>query len=399
MTATTGASVRAVNHRLGPLAWGTTAVMATYASFQLLAGHSAVMSAWWKHEWLRRALHARWPSTPLGPAPPEPTAADWVGPSVTAVVLVAALVVVALALVAAGRGWWLLLVSALPLLPTQVAPGVWAPALSNQVLYAVVWPAGASQPSIAWSWLSAGVDALVVAVPAAAFASVVVARRPAVFSAEVVRRLAPLAMAAAMVVTWNWRAGLPQNWTHLAGLAAWMLLGALLLTGGLRPWWAALVLVAAAALAQGLVSWTPALDGQPVVVDPAAWSASVAAMVAGGWVLVAPRVGHGLRWCLGRWQAMVAADVQARDRQQRATPRRAGLSSRVSRQPPRDCGAADPRDPAADPDLDTRLRATSWGSGGADLDLGQHSALATSGGRVSHRAPAGAAGGGGRHRG
>jgi len=394
----TGTSVRAANHRLGPVACGTAAVAATYAGFQLLAGHSAVMSVWWRSQWLRRVLHARSPKTVLGPAPPVPTAADWLGSSVTAVLLVAALGSLALALVAAGRGWWLLLPSALPLMPTQVAPGVWAPELSNQVLYAVVWPAGASQPSIAWSWLSAGVDALVIAVPAAALAVVVVARRPQAFSADVLRRLFPLAVAAALVVTWNWRAGQPQSWTHLAVLGVWALVGALMLSGGLRPWWAVLVLVATAALGQGLLRWTPGLGTQPVAVDPAAWSAVVAALAAGGWVLVAARAGHGLRWCVHRWHAMVAADIAARDRQRRTATRRIDLASAGAGQPPSRPGAAERGGPAARPDGDSRPGEVRLRSGGEDPVAGR-GGCGAAGGRVTHRARAAAAGGGGRHRG
>jgi hypothetical protein len=352
---------------LTPVVWGTLAVVATYACFQLLAGHSAVTSAWWRSEGLRRTLHARSPKAVVGQPQPVPTTADWLPSSATAVLLVLALVVLALALVAAGRGWWLLLVSALPLLPTQVAPGTWAPELSNQVVNAVVWPAGASEPSIAWSWLSAGVEALVIAVPAAALGAVVVQRRPAVFSDEVVRLLAPVAVAVTLVVTWNWRAGQPQDWTHLARLAIWVLVGALLLTGGLRLRWSMAVLVLTAALADGLLRWTTAADSQPLAVAPTAWWACVPALLGGGWVLVAPHAEYGMRWCLGRWRAMVTADVDSRHQHRQAAARRdQALPTEVER-------------PEREPRSDAVARAGT--------------------GRVSHRAPAAAAGGGGRHRG
>jgi hypothetical protein len=377
MDADSRAGRRPPAHRLRPVVWGSLAVLATYTGFQLLVAESAAGSLWWRNEWLRRSLQARFPTVSFGPAQPVPSWQTWLPSAVTSVVLVGALAALALALVCAGRGCWLFLASALPLVPARVAPGVWLPAVPDQVMYSIVRPAGATEPSVTWSWLSAGVEALVIALPALALSAVVVERRPVLFSADVVRRLVPVMLAVVAVVAWNWRAGEPQDWVQHGHRMVWMLVGALLLAGGLRRRWALPILVALPALAAGLLRWTSGVDGPPqVVLDPAASAASAAAVLGGGWIVVSPLVVRVLRWPLSRWRAMVIADVE-----RRSVPRSTAPAERSA-------GAADRRSRRAGPDGPDRPGASD-GPGATGLPAGP----------VSRRAPAAPAGAGGRHRG
>lgn len=351
-------SLRAPVHRLRPVVWGSVAVLVTYAGFQALVAWSATTTLWWQNQWLLRNLHARYPRASFGPPQPVPSWESWLPASASAVALIGALVAVALALVCAGRGWWLLLPAALPLIPAQISPGAWAPQLSNQAVYAIVWPAGSTQPSIAWPWLSAAVEALVVALPAVALSAVVLHRRPALFSAEVLRRLLLVVLAIGAVAVWNSSAGEPQDWVMLARRATWVVIGGLLLSGGLRRRWAVPLVLALPAAASGVVRWTTGLDGHPVITfDSSAWALSVAALLGGAWVFAAPWAALPLRWWHAQWDSMVAADVARRTSS-------AGISA----------GSDEPGEEAESPTTAEPV------------------------GSVSHRAPAAPAGAGGRHR-
>ena len=150
---------------------------------------------WWQREWARLRLHHQYPKAAVRPAGARPGWQSWVPSATTAFVLILALALLALALVCAGRGWWLLAGRRrYPLVPTQVAPGVWAPPLSNQLMYALVWPAGSTEPSTIASWVSAAIEVLVVALPAMVLRSVVLERRPSCTPPDAARRLLAVAV-------------------------------------------------------------------------------------------------------------------------------------------------------------------------------------------------------------
>jgi hypothetical protein len=280
----------------------------------LVSSSTMTSTLWWQSEWLRLRLHHKFPKASFTQPIPGPTWESWLPSATTAYILILALLFLALALVSAGRGRWLFLVAALPLVPAQIAPGTWAPVLTNQVMYAIVWPAGATAPSTAWSWVSAGLEALVIAVPPLALRSVVRECAPAVDMHDVVLRLLPAGVAVAAVVGWNHSAGEPQDWTMLARRGAFVVVGALVLTGGLRRRRILLLLAVLPALAGGVVRWTTGVDGhQAVAYDSSAWALSFALLGGGAWVLVQPSVARVLRWLRLSWVAMVVADAERRN--------------------------------------------------------------------------------------
>jgi len=337
-------------------------VLGTYAAFQLLTAWSATSSWWWRNEWLRRTLQARHPRGAVPAGAPPPTWQDWLPSAVTAVVLIGALVAIGLAMVGAGRRWPVALVVAVPLIPYPITSGLWAPQLSNQVVYAIIWPVGASAPSPGWAWLSAGVEALVVALPAVALSAVVVERRPELSSGQVLARLAPAAAAAAAVLAWNSRAGQPQDWVAAARTATWVIIGALLLTGGLRRRWALGVLVIAAAVANGLVRWSTGADGTlELIVDPTAWAFSAAAVLGGAWALAAPAAAGPLRWWQGLWRASIASEAERRSVAQLPAAPRRGRGQPPPSRPPGANETGEGASPA--PALTHRARPTPVGGG------------------------------------
>jgi hypothetical protein len=198
--------------------------------------------------------------------------------------------------------------------PTQLAPGVWAPPLSNQVLYALVWPGSATVPSTSWTWVSAAIESLVVALPAVALSAVVLQRRPVLFSADVARRLLPGALAVAAVGIWSVNAGDPPDWGQLGCQVLWAAIGAMLFFGGLRRRVAVPLLVLLPALASGLLRWGPGIDQATTVttvnVDPAAWGMSVAALVGIGWVVVQPLTMWPVRHWRRAWADQMAAAAE-----------------------------------------------------------------------------------------
>ena len=297
------------DHRLRPVLLASSCVLATYAALQAFAGSTMTSTLWWQAEWIRLRLHRQYPKAGFTQPVPGPTWEAWLPSTVTACVLVLALVLLALAVVAAGRGWWLLLVAALPLVPAPIAAGVWAPMLSNQLMWAVVWPARATDPSTTWAWASAAIEAVVVAVPAMAIRSVAPSRRPPVDTSEVVRRLVPVAAVFVAVVAWNSSAGEAQDWGTLARRAAFFGLGALVVAGGLRRRWLVLLAVLPAVSA-GAIRWTTAVDGHAsLVYDPAAWAVTVCFACGGAWVVVQPSIagaaGRVRRW----WTATLVAEL------------------------------------------------------------------------------------------
>jgi hypothetical protein len=293
--------------------WATIAVLATYAALQALAGSTMTSTLWWQSEWTRIRLHHEFPKASFTQPRPGPTWESWLPSATTAFVLILSLVILALVLVCAGRGWWLLLVAAIPLVPAQIAPGTWAPELSNQLMYAIVWPAGATEPTTAWCWVSAAIESLVIAVPALGLKAVVVERRQAVHISQVVRQLLPGAVIIAAVVGWNVSAGEVQDWTTLARRAVFAVIGALLFSGGVRRRRALPLLVLLPAFASGLVRWTTGVDGHAAVVTD--WSVrgqSVAAVCGAAWILGYPAVARAVRSMRTSWVAMIDADEARR---------------------------------------------------------------------------------------
>ncbi len=275
----------------------TVAVLLVQGAVQSLVAHGVATRTWWTSEWVRLQLQLAQPKAPYVQHPaPAPSWRDWVPSATTAVLVTAALVLLALLVARVGRGWWLLAVAALPLLPAELAPGVWAPPLSNQVAYALVWPAGATEPQTAWAWISAAITAVLVAVPAAALA-VTRTRQPWASPGLVLGRLAPVGLVAAAWLGWQSYAGHPAD----VLLASWrtilVVVGALAMTGVVRRGQVLLVLVVLPAFAAGAVRWTTTADGVPtLVLDPAAWWMSAAAVAGGVYAAwLQPRLARALR--------------------------------------------------------------------------------------------------------
>ncbi len=293
-------------HRLRPVVWASFGVLATYAGLQVLAGRTMTSTLWWQNEWLRLKLAHRYPKSSFAHAVPGPGWQTWLPSAATSFVLVLALVLLALLMVRANRGWWLLLVAGIPLIPAQVAPGTWAPELSNQVMYAMVWPAGATTPVTAWSWISAAVEALVIAVPALALRSVVHERSPRVHSADLLRRLVLPCLVVVAVVSWNISAGEAQDWGMLGRRLAFGAIGAALATSSIRLRWALPALVVLPLVAAGFVRWTTGVDGQPLVTtDAAAWALTVCALCGAAWVLAEPYLAKAFGVARVHWTSML----------------------------------------------------------------------------------------------
>ena len=289
-----------------PVLWATIAVLATYAGLQVMAGRTMTSTLWWQNEWLRIKLAHTYPKSSFAHAVPGPGWQTWLPSATTSFVLVLALVLLGLLMVRANRGWWLLLVAGVPLIPAQIAPETWAPALSNQVMYAMVWPAGATTPVTAWSWISAAVEALVIAVPALALRSVVHERNPRVHSSELLRRLVLPCLVVAAVVSWNISAGEAQDWGMLGQRLAFAAIGAALATGSVRLRVALPALGVLPLVAGGFVRWTTGVDGQPLVVtDAAAWALPVCALCGAAWVLAEPYLARAFGVARVHWTAMV----------------------------------------------------------------------------------------------
>jgi hypothetical protein len=298
------------DHRLRPVLLTSACVLATYAALQVVAGSTMTSTLWWQREWIRLRLHRQYPKASFAQPVPGPTWEAWLPSAATACVLVLALVLLALAVVSAGHGWWLLLVALLPLVPTPIAPGIWAPALSNQLMWAVVWPARATDPSTTWAWISAAIEAVVVAVPAMALRSLASSRRPAVDTSDVVRRLIPVATVFVAVVAWNWSAGEPQDWGILVRRAAFFVLGALVVSGARRRRWWVPLLAVLPAVSAGAIRWSTAVDGHASLIhDPAAWAVSLCFGCGGAWVLVQPSSVAAARWVRRWWTATLVAEL------------------------------------------------------------------------------------------
>jgi hypothetical protein len=289
--------------RRHPVRTVTVAVLVTTALVQGLVAHSVASRSWWSSEWVRLQLHHADPSAPYAQhAAPHPGWRDWVPSATTSVLLTAALVLLALLVVRVGRSWWLLLVAGLPLVPMELAPGVWAPPLSNQLAYALVWPAGATEPEVAWAWVSAGMTFVLVALPAATLA-VSRTRRPYLSPSLVLGRLVPLGLVAGAWMGWRAYNGVPAD----ALLAGWrtilVVVGALAVTGLVRRGQVLLVLALLPAVAAGVIRWTTGVDGVPrLETDPTAWWMSAAAVGGGVWAAyVQPRLVRGVTWVRGAW--------------------------------------------------------------------------------------------------
>jgi hypothetical protein len=301
-------------HRLRPVVLVTFVVLGAYAGLQLVAASTMTSQLWWRSEWLRLQLHHKYPKAAFTQPVPGPVWQSWVPSAVTAFVLILVLVLLALALVTAGRGWWLLLAALVPLIPSQIAPGVWAPELSNQVMYAVVWPAGATGPSTAWSWISAAIEVVVIAVPAMVLRSVVLERRAVVHTSDAVRRLLAVALVVGAVIAWNHSAGEPQDWGTLARRGVFFAIGALVVSGSMRRIWVLPFLACLPTVAGGVWRWATGVDGQPVLVnDPRSWALTIAFCLGAVWVFAQPVAAGAVRQVHAWWTAMVAADVERKN--------------------------------------------------------------------------------------
>ncbi len=330
-----------------PVAVVTSAVLALQAAVQGLVAQSVSSDLWWQTEWVRLNVRLHHPAAAYAQQLPKPGWQTWVPPAVTAVLATAALVGLGLLLARAGRGWWVLLVAALPLVPAELAPGSWGPPLLNQAAYALVWPAGATEPDTTWAWMSAAVTALLITLPATTLTAAV-PRRPLVAGRWVLGRLALPGIAAAAVLAWQVNDGTtPDPWT----VAWWTLLattGALAVTGALRPWVAFGWLLVLPALAGGIVRWTTSVDGTSAVLfDWSARTLSFVAVAGGLWALGQPAFVHGVRAVTTHWYAAVVADVAARNaaRAEKAARAEEVEQAQLEEEPP------GPAEPAGEPEL------------------------------------------------
>lgn len=164
------------------------------------------------------------------------------------------------------------------------------------------------------AWISAAIEAIVVAIPAMVLRSVVLDRRPLVHTSDVVRRLLPTVVVVGLVVVWNDNAGEPQDWGALERRAIFVAVGALLVSGSMRRRWALPVFACLPAIAAGLVRWTTGLDGRPAVVtDPTAAALTVAFCCGAVWVFAQPAMARAYRRVQAFWTEMVADDAARRD--------------------------------------------------------------------------------------
>ena len=294
----------------------TLAAVAVQCVVQGLVAHSVAAQLWWQTEWVRGQLRVNHPLAAYAQRLPQPGWQSWVPSTATAVLVTVALMLLALLVVRVGRGWWLLLVAALPLVPMEPAAGVWAPPPVNQVAYALLWPAGATAPSTTWAWIAAAITALMVAIPAATL-NAMAGRRPWTSGPQILGRLLPAGSAAGLVLAWEAAAGwTPDPWP--AGWRATLtVVGALVLTGTLDRRIAflpvaVLPLAVLPALAAGAVRWTTGPDGlTAVVIDPLALWMSAAALAGGVVGLTQPVLTKWLRRAWSAWREMLAADVAA----------------------------------------------------------------------------------------
>jgi hypothetical protein len=302
--------VQGVPARRHPVRTVTIAVLVATALVQGLVAWSVASRSWWSSEWVRLQLHHVDPTAPFAQHPqPHPGWRDWVPSATTSVLITAALVLLALLVVRVGRSWWLLAVALLPLVPTELAPGTWAPPLSNQLAYGLVWPAGSTDPDTAWAWVSAGITFVLVALPAATLA-VSRTRRPYLSPGLVLGRLLPVGLVAAAWLGWRAYNGVPAD----ALLAGWrtilVVVGALAATGLVRRGQVLAVLAVLPALAAGAVRWTTGVDGVPQLeTDAMAWLMSAAAVGGGVWAAyLQPRLVRGLSWVRAEWHTALHRD-------------------------------------------------------------------------------------------
>ena len=276
----------------------TIAVLVTTAIVQGLVAWSVASRSWWSSEWVRLQLHHVDPTAPFAQHPqPHPGWRDWVPSATTSVLITAALVLLALLVVRVGRSWWLLAVALLPLVPTELAPGTWAPPLPNQLAYGLVWPAGSTEPDTTWAWVSAGITLVLVALPAATL-TVSRTRRPYPSPGVVLGRLLPVGLVAAAWLGWRAYNGVPADALLVGWRTILVVVGALAVTGLVRRGQVLAVLAVLPALAAGAVRWTTGVDGVPQLeTDAMAWWMSAAAVAGGVWAAyLQPRLARGLSW-------------------------------------------------------------------------------------------------------
>jgi hypothetical protein len=353
---------RSATKRRHPVLQVTLAVLTVQALAQGLVAHSVVTRSWWDTEWVRLQLRLADPRAADAHRVAWPGWQGWVPSAATALGTTSALVLLALLVARVGRGWWLLVVAALPLVPFELAPGTWAPPLTNQVAYALVWPAGATEPSTTWAWVSASITALLVALPAATLAAAQ-SRRPWVSPGQVLGRLAPIGLGYLLWQGWESSAGEASDPFAAGWRGLLVVVGAMATTGIVRKWHVLAVLVVLPALAAGGVRWTTGVDGVPVVVtDGGALWLSATAVAGGLWALVLqPALATGWRKGWAYWWATLAADVDRRNearvwRAMRRQARRAAAGEQF------DTDLVP--DDLSELDLTDRARATSARSGG-----------------------------------
>jgi hypothetical protein len=178
-------------------------------------------------------LHLQYPKASFAAQQPAPSWEAWLPSAVTACLLVGALAVAAL--------------RPRPVRPRLVAAAARHAAADPDPARAWGLGARAVEPGPVRDRLAARrhrpVDDLVLAgrrdrlarrgAPGDRAGAVVLRRRPRLYPGEVAARLLPLAVAGVAVIAWNHAAGEPPDWPTYALRAAWVLAGALLLSGGL----------------------------------------------------------------------------------------------------------------------------------------------------------------------
>ena len=302
----------------GAVAFIVTLVVATYAGTQLVLTHSVLLAAWWKTELAAQTAHVAHPLAPARVPLPRPPWQTWVPPAITATWLTASLIAFAMLVVAAGRGRWLFVVAALPLLPGRLADGSWAPAMPSFAVRVLVWPHGAQGSTLTiWAWWAAALSALAIAVPAMTYLALVTWRAPRLGGAELLLRLLPAALLVALVAAWNAAAGQPQDWGQLARRVLLATMAALVVTGGLKLRYTLPLIALLPALAAGWLTWQPSAGHSmpPVTIDATAWTGAAVALVGAAWALVQPSAARLWRGGVELWlDARATQADRARER-------------------------------------------------------------------------------------
>ena len=232
----------------------------------------------------------------------------------TAVAITAALLALAIVLVRSGRGMWLLLVAALPLIPIELAPGVWAPSPVNSAAYALIFPPGALQPDTVWAWMEASLQSFAVILPALVIGRLLPVPRARMWAGDVLPRFSVPAAAGIVYLGWKLALGAPVDWGTDSRAALLVTVGGLVVTGIRNRPVGLLALAVTTALAGSLVTWTTDVTGHAAVVtDLAVWRTATLALLGAAWVLGQPYLAAAARGTYGIWRSALHAQAAGED--------------------------------------------------------------------------------------